>query len=99
MIPAAVEYVALQAIPDALDLLQQHGDQAKILAGGHSLIPVVKLRQATPAYLVDINRIAELEDIREDADVLCIGALAREADVEALEVIAGATPYWPMPRA
>src|SRR5205807_109213 len=64
-----------------------HGDEAKILAGGHSLIPVMKLRLATPAYLVDINRIAELEYIREDAVFLRIGALAREADVEASEVI------------
>ena len=87
MIPAAFEYVAPRAIPDALDLLQQHGDEAKILAGGHSLIPVMKLRLATPAYLVDINRIAELEYIREDADFLRIGALAREADIEASELI------------
>src|SRR5947209_9066768 len=87
MIPAAFEYFAPWAIPDALALLQQHGDEAKILAGGHSLIPVMKLRLATPAYLVDINRIAELEYIREDAVFLRIGALAREADVEASEVI------------
>src|ERR671936_863200 len=87
MIPAAFEYVAPRAIPEALDLLRQHGDDAKILAGGHSLIPVMKLRLATPAYLVDINRIAELEYIREDADFLRIGALAREADIEASEVI------------
>src|ERR671938_1962158 len=87
MIPAAFEYVAPRGIPEALALLQQHGDEAKILAGGHSLIPVMKLRLATPAYLVDINRIAELEYIREDADFLRIGALAREADVEASEPI------------
>src|ERR687884_853713 len=87
MIPAAFAYVARHAIPDAFDLLQQHGDEAKILAGGHSLIPVMKLRLATPAFLVDINRIAELEYIREDADFLRIGALAREADIEASEVI------------
>ena len=87
MIPAAFAYFAPQAIPEALALLQQHGDEAKILAGGHSLIPVMKLRLATPAYLVDINRIAELEYIREDAVFLRIGALAREADVEASDVI------------
>lgn len=87
MIPAAFEYSAPEAIPEAIVLLQRYGDEAKILAGGHSLIPMMKLRLAEPAHLVDITRIAGLDYIREDGGSLHIGALTREADLEASDVI------------
>lgn len=87
MIPAAFEYAAPQTIPEAIGLLEQYGEEAKVLAGGHSLIPMMKLRLATPARLIDLNRIAGLEYIREEGDFLHIGALTREAEIEASELI------------
>jgi carbon-monoxide dehydrogenase medium subunit len=82
MIPAAFEYSAPDGISEAITLLQRYGDDAKILAGGHSLIPMMKLRLATPAHLVDITRIPGLSDIQADNGTLRIGALTREADLE-----------------
>lgn len=81
MIPATFEYAAPETIPDAIALLQQHGDEAKILVGGHSLIPMMKLRLAAPAFLVDLNHVAGLEYIREESDSLHIGAMTREAEI------------------
>ncbi len=78
MIPNAFEYHAPGTIPAALGLLKQFGDEAKILAGGHSLLPMMKMRFAQPAHLVDINRIPELRGIREDGDVVVIGAMTVE---------------------
>jgi carbon-monoxide dehydrogenase medium subunit len=87
MIPGAFDYFAPRTLPEAIALLQQHGEDAKILAGGHSLIPLMKLRLATPAYLIDINRIAGLAYIKEEGGYLRIGALTREADLEASELV------------
>jgi aerobic carbon-monoxide dehydrogenase medium subunit len=82
MIPAAFAYSAPEAIPEAIALLQRYGDEAKILAGGHSLIPLMKLRLAEPAHLVDITRIPGLSGIREEGGFLRIGALTREAEMD-----------------
>lgn len=76
MNPAAFEYHRAATVQDAVALLQQHGDGAKLLAGGHSLLPVLKLRLAEPSALVDIGGIAELRDVRHDGDRLVVGALA-----------------------
>ena len=92
MIPAPFEYAAPTTIPDALSLLRRHGDDAKVLAGGHSLIPVMKLRLAAPAFLVDIKGIAGLDYIREEGDFLRIGALTRESELERSELIARRYP-------
>ena len=81
MIPAAFEYLCPKTIPEAIGLLQQRGEDAKILSGGQSLIPMMKFRLARPAYLVDINRIAGLSYIREEGGYLNIGGLTREADL------------------
>ena len=67
MIPASFDYLAPKTIDEALGLLAQHADEAKILAGGHSLIPAMKLRLAQPQLLIDIARIADLAYIREEA--------------------------------
>src|SRR5215813_1612660 len=83
MIPPAFEYLRPTTIPEAIRLLQQHGEDAKILSGGQSLIPMMKLRIARPAYLVDINRILGLSYVREEGGFLKIGGLTREADLEA----------------
>lgn len=81
MIPPAFDYAAPTSLPDALALLGQN-PEAKILAGGHSLIPAMKFRLATPALLVDINKIDGLAYIREEGGWLKIGALTREADLD-----------------
>ena len=81
MIPAQFQYAAPKTIPEAIALLDKNKD-AKILSGGHSLIPLMKLRLATPPVLVDINRIAGLDYIREESGWLHLGALVRESDID-----------------
>jgi len=87
MIPPAFEYLRPKTIPEAVALLQQHGDDAKILSGGQSLIPMMKLRLARPGFLVDINSIAGLSYIKEEGGFLKIGGLTREAELEASSVV------------
>jgi carbon-monoxide dehydrogenase medium subunit len=87
MIPPAFEYLRPKTLPEAVGLLQQHGDDAKILSGGQSLIPMMKLRLARPSHLIDINRIAGLSYIKEDGGFLKIGGLTREAELEASELV------------
>ena len=87
MIPQSFEYLCPETIPEAIALLQQHGDGAKILSGGQSLIPMMKVRLARPEYLIDINRIAGLQYIKEEGGFLKIGGLTREADLEASDLI------------
>src|SRR5215468_12587654 len=92
MIPPAFEYLRPTTIPEAIKLLQQHGENAKILSGGQSLIPMMKLRLARPAYLVDINRIAGLSYVKEEGGFLKIGGLTREAEVESSPVVRSKYP-------
>ena len=73
MIPASFEYFAPSTVAEAIGLLQQHGDDAKLLAGGHSLLPALKLRLAQPTALIDITRVAELKGISANG-ALTIGA-------------------------
>lgn len=82
LIPGSFDYVTAQSVAEAIALLEQHGDDAKILAGGHSLIPILRYRLASPAILIDINRIDALEYIREVDGTLYIGALTREAELD-----------------
>jgi carbon-monoxide dehydrogenase medium subunit len=82
MIPQSFQYESPGTIADAIALLQKHGDDAKILSGGHSLIPMMKLRFASPEYLIDINGIPGLSYIREEKGVMKIGALSRESEIE-----------------
>ena len=81
MIPREFEYHAPATLPDALRALQQFGDEAKLLAGGHSLLPMMKLRFAEPRHLIDLGRIAELRGIREDGGTLVIGAMTTENEI------------------
>lgn len=78
MIPSAFEYHAPASLAEAMSLLGQYGGEAKILAGGHSLLPMMKLRFAEPAHLIDINGIVELRGIREQGGRICIGAMTTE---------------------
>ena len=82
MIPAAFDYLRAESPGAAIDALVEHGDEAKLLAGGHSLVPLMKLRLATPAVLVDVGRIGELSYITDAGDHVAIGALTRHRDVE-----------------
>ena len=81
MIPREFEYHAPTTLPDALRALSQFGDEAKLLAGGHSLLPMMKLRFAEPRHLIDLGGIAELKGIREDGPTLVIGAMTTENEI------------------
>lgn len=82
MYPACFEYLAPGGVSEAIALLRQYGDEAKLLAGGQSLVPMMKLRVARPKYLIDIHRIADLNYIREEAGQIRCGAMTRHVDVE-----------------
>ena len=87
MIPAAFDYVRAGSAAEAISLIGQHGDEAKFLAGGHSLLPLMKLRLAAPSVLVDIGRVSDLSYIRDAGDHIAIGALTRHMDVETSAVL------------
>jgi aerobic carbon-monoxide dehydrogenase medium subunit len=87
MIPAAFQYHAPTTVGEATALLARLGEEAKVLSGGQSLIPLMKLRLASPVHVVDINGIPGLSGIRESDGVLRIGALTRESDLEESELI------------
>src|ERR1700752_517488 len=88
MLPAPFEYSAPETIDGALELLDQLGDEGKVLAGGQSLIPLLKLRFANPAHLVDINRISGLDFLEERDGVLRIGPLFRHKTAERSSLLA-----------
>ena len=87
MIPAQFDYVRAESADEAISLIGQHGDEAKFIAGGHSLLPMMKLRLAQPSVLIDIGRLTDLSYIREDGDQIAIGALTRHMDVETSPVL------------
>ena len=87
MYPASFEYLAPVGIGEAIELLRRHGDDAKLLAGGQSLVPMMKLRVARPKYLIDIHRIAELNYIREEAGSIRFGAMTRHVQIEESSLI------------
>jgi len=82
MVPAAFDYRAPTSVAEALTVLREHGDDAKVMAGGQSLIPLLKLRFASPALVVDIGRVGGLSQVETDAEALRIGARTRHVDVE-----------------
>ena len=87
MIPAPFEYKRAGSAEEAISLIGQYGDEAKFLAGGHSLIPLMKLRLAQPTVLVDIGRVKDLSYVKEAGDHVAIGALTRHMDVEKSPVL------------
>ncbi len=95
MIPESFDYHAPQTLAEASRLIAQFGQEGKILAGGHSLMPLMKLRLASPRHLVDIGRVAELRYIREDADNIQIGALATHYQIESSELLKQKCPLLP----
>jgi carbon-monoxide dehydrogenase medium subunit len=88
MIPAAFDYVRADSVDAALSAIGEHGDDAKLLAGGMSLIPLMKLRLATPSVLVDVGRLRDLSYVREDGDSVAIGALTRHRELETNDLLA-----------
>ncbi|MDQ3904198.1 MAG: xanthine dehydrogenase family protein subunit M [Actinomycetota bacterium] len=81
MIPSAFDYVAPATVDEAIQALSQAGDDAKVLAGGQSLVPVLRLRLAAPTMLVDLNKIGELRGVRDDGDAIVVGAMTTHHDV------------------
>ena len=92
MKPAPFEMVRPEEIVEVLDLLARHGGDAKIIAGGQSLVPMMNLRIANPGLVIDINKIAELSGIRRDGDRIRIGAMTRQREVLASQLVASDLP-------
>jgi carbon-monoxide dehydrogenase medium subunit len=92
MIPAKFSYHVPATVPEAIALMGSLGDDAKVLAGGHSLIPLMRFRLAQPAHLIDIGRIGDLAYLREEDGHLAIGAMTREADLETSPLVAARYP-------
>jgi carbon-monoxide dehydrogenase medium subunit len=81
MIPMSFDYEVAESVDHAIELLGQHGDESKIIAGGHSLIPLMRLRLAAPTVLIDVGRLDDLSYVRDDGDHLAIGALTHHREV------------------
>ena len=92
MIPAAFEYERADSVDDAVKLLSQSDGDAKLIAGGHSLLPLMRLRLSTPSLLIDIDRIADLSYVRDAGDMVEIGALSRMGDLAKDPVLAQHNP-------
>ena len=92
MIPAAFDYKRAASADEAISLLAEAGDEAKLLAGGHSLLPLMKLRLAAPSMLIDIGRLTDLSYIKDGGDHIAIGALTRHRDVETSSLLAQDVP-------
>jgi carbon-monoxide dehydrogenase medium subunit len=85
--PAPFDYVRASSVAETLELLSRHGPEARVIAGGHSLLPMMKLRLARPDWVIDINGVAELDHITEEPDRLRIGALTRHATLLASDLV------------
>ena len=92
MIPAAFDYLEAESVEHAVSLLGEHGDEAKLMAGGHSLLPLMKLRLATPSVIVDVGRLTGLSYVEDRGDSLAVGALTRHRDIERSPMVADHLP-------
>ncbi len=95
MIPAAFDYYRAESAADAIAQLVEHGDEAKLMAGGHSLVPMMKLRLAVPTVVIDIGRVTDLSYVRDAGDHLAIGALTTHSMLENSELLAAQCPILP----
>jgi aerobic carbon-monoxide dehydrogenase medium subunit len=95
MIPAPFEYHAPKTLEEALRLVERHGDEAKLLAGGHSLLPLMKLRLAAPRYVIDIGRVRGMSYIREENGRIAIGALTTHAEIAGSSLLLSKCPLLP----
>ena len=87
MIPAQFDYLAPTSVEDALAALAEHGDDAKIIAGGQSLLPVLRMRLNAPEMVIDLGKIESLRGIRDDGDAIVIGAMTTHHDVRTSDVV------------
>jgi aerobic carbon-monoxide dehydrogenase medium subunit len=94
-VPAPFDYHPAQSVDEAITLLQQYGDEAKVLAGGHSLIPAMKLRLSQPEHLIDIGKIPGLSYIREDSGAIAVGALTTFSQIERSDLLRQRLPIMP----
>jgi carbon-monoxide dehydrogenase medium subunit len=92
VIPAAFDYARAETVEHAISLLTEHGDEAKLMAGGHSLLPMMKLRFAFPSVIVDIGHLSEASYVRTEGDEVAIGALTRHCDLVASDVLHAEAP-------
>jgi carbon-monoxide dehydrogenase medium subunit len=92
VIPAPFDYVRAGSVDEAIACLVEHGEEAKLLAGGHSLLPLMKLRLAAPAMLVDIGRLRDLAYVRDAGDHVAIGGLTRHRDLEVSDLLRAEAP-------
>jgi len=95
MIPAAFDYIAPQSLDEAVNVLAAHGGEAKLLAGGHSLLPLLKLRLANPKLLIDLTKIPGLSNISQQDDKIVVGALATHYQIESAELLKAKCPLLP----
>ena len=95
MIPSQFDYVKVRSVDEAVAALAEHGEDAKLLAGGHSLLPIMKLRLAVPSVLIDIGGIRDLSYVRVEGDEVAIGAGTRHHELERSEVAAAEVPLLP----
>jgi carbon-monoxide dehydrogenase medium subunit len=95
MIPASFDYLAPKSLDEALSALGARGEDAKLIAGGHSLLPLMKLRLANPKVLIDIGRIRNLNEIRAAKDQLVVGALATHFQIESSALLQKSCPLLP----
>jgi carbon-monoxide dehydrogenase medium subunit len=95
VIPAAFDYVRAATLDEALGLLAKHGQDAKVLAGGHSLIPAMKLRLSQPKVVVDIGKLGDLRSISERDGQIALGALTTHHDIESSDLLARSCPLLP----
>jgi carbon-monoxide dehydrogenase medium subunit len=95
MIPASFDYIAAKSLDDAISLLAKHPDDAKILAGGHSLLPAMKLRLIQPKVLIDLSRIKDLSYIKEEGGQIRIGAMTTHFQVEMSDLLRRSCPLLP----
>ena len=95
MIPSQFDYVRVRSVDEAVAALTEHGEDAKLLAGGHSLLPIMKLRLAVPAVLIDISGISDLSYVRVEGDEVAIGAGTRHHELERSEVAQVEVPLLP----
>ena len=95
MIPAPFDLVRPQSVEEAIEALVEHGDDAKVIAGGHSLLPLMKLRLAVPGVLVDVGALRELSYVRVEGDEVAIGATTRHFELERSDVLRAEVPLLP----
>src|SRR5258708_37408804 len=93
-VPAAFDYHPATSVDEAIALLQQYGDEAKLLAGGHSLLPTIKMRLGQPGHIIDLGRISGLSYIREEDGAVPVGAMTQDVTIKRSDVLKRYFALW-----